>query len=324
MLPLIIAGVVVGSVIGAIAAALSDDEEQEKSIVSNESDCSDEFLSFNQRLNITYSKKKQLVTAHNVLKRKVKDHFTTKPGISIPSYFIQGSYKHGTIIRKQDDTCDIDVGVYFSKEPVISPYAVHKNIVAAIGPHTNEEATIKNKCVRIYYSNQFHIDLPVYYVDGDKIFIGTGNNGWKEDNPKVFNKWLKEKCDENPQKIRLIKYFKAWVDKVKSDLKQTMPSGLALTIWISNHFVGDNRDDIAFLKTAITLRDYLKNTPVSEWQCKMPVVPEDNIIEKLKVEQRENFLAALNSLIEASSKIVALNTKDECLLQWKSLFGKWF
>lgn len=321
MLPLIIAGLVA---IGGLILANSDDEKKGELSFSKDSDCSNEFLTFSESISIISSKKKQLINARKVLQQKIKEYFAIKSNTLTPTFYIQGSYKHGTIIRKQDDTCDIDVGIYFGKKPTITPLALHNNVVAAVGQHTNEKATVKNKCVRIYYANQFHIDIPVYYKEGNKYYIGTGNAGWKEDDPKLFTNWLKENISDDSQKLRVIKYFKAWADCTKNKLGQKMPSGLSLTIWVIKHFEGDGREDLAFLKSAISLKNYLSSVSKDKWECIMPTTPGDNVIDKLTEEQRGNFLNALNNLVDQSIKLTSSSSKEECLSFWKSTFGKWF
>lgn len=320
MWPLIPIVIGLGALIGGIVSAVSN----EKLKISSASDCSDEFLKFNQNLTITSTKVKLLIKTRKAIQQKLKNYFSNKTNTTTPGFYIQGSYKHETIIRKQNDTCDIDVGLYFFKKPEISPAAIHNNIFSVLENHTKEKPTVKNKCVRVYYSGQFHIDLPVYYVEGNKYYIGIGDNGWREDDPKLFTKWLKKNTKDNPQKIRLIKYFKAWADFAKQRLGQRMPSGLALTIWILEFFEEDKREDVAFLKTAIALRNHLKDSSFSKWKCIMPTIPGDNVIEKLNEDQRKNFFNALSKLIEDSSKIIESQTKEGCIESWKVIFGKWF
>lgn len=321
MLPWIIGGLVV---IGGLIFASSDDEQKDEIKFSDDSDCNEEFLKFSEALTITKTKKQLLIASRNTLQKKIKEHFTMKTSTTAPTFYIQGSYKQGTLIRKQDDTCDIDVGVYFAKKPSITPSALHNNVVTAIGQHTNEKATIKSKCVRIYYASQFHIDLPVYHKEGSKYFIAIGDSGWREDDPRLFTNWLKESTNDEPQKIRVIKYFKAWADYVKSTSGKKMPSGLALTLWVLKHFQRDKREDLAFLKTAISLNNYLTNASRSAWECTMPTVPGDSVIEKLTEDQRGNFLTALTNLTSQGTTVASSSSKEDALKFWKSNFGRWF
>lgn len=314
-----IAAIILGGV--ALNELLDNDSEFK---VTDESDSTEYFLKFNENVSILPSKKEQIKKARNVLQEKIRKYFGQKSTTSSVSFYIQGSYKHGTTIRKQDDTCDIDVGVYFSKKPTIKPLSLQNNIVAAIGSHTNETATIKDKCVRIYYANLFHIDLPIYHKENEQFYIGGGKSGWQLDDPKLFTNWLRESSKDKPQIIRLIKYFKAWSDCSKHQTKRKMPSGLALTIWVVQFYQSDDREDISFFKTAIAIRNYLKSESFETWQCNMPTAPNDSVIKKLNSQHRKNILIAFDSLIENSSKALTQNSVDGSVLIWKTVLGKWF
>ncbi|OJW82288.1 MAG: hypothetical protein BGO69_17000 [Bacteroidetes bacterium 46-16] len=281
-------------------------------------------MAFAERLNLSPTKARQLNKARTVLQTKIKKYFSEKTNTTTPLFYIQGSVKHGTVIRKQDDTCDIDVGVYFKGKPRIKPATIQANIVKAIGNHTNEKASIRQKCVRVYYANLFHIDLPVYYIDikTGTIYLGIGKE-WHPSDPKQFTDWLKTEVIGTQQQ-RLVMYFKAWADVVKGRNQQKMPNGLSFTLWVNTFYCEDKRDDISFIKTAYKLLKYLKRTETDEWDCAMPVVPKDNVIQKLSWDQRKNFKYALDELIQSSVKIFESNSKEQCIEAWKWLLGKWF
>jgi hypothetical protein len=291
---------------------------------SEESNCNEEFLIFEQRLSISPSKRKQLIASRNAVQKKIRDYFRDKPGMPVPTFYIQGSYKQGTIIRKQNDTCDVDVGVYFDKKPILNPLTIQKHIAQAIGSHTMGSVKIKSKCVRVFYANNFHIDFPIYYYKSDQYYIGIGGGEWRKDDPKLFTNWLVENTKDNYQKIRIIKYFKAWADMVKTKLGQKMPCGLALTIWALTHFEENEREDLALLNTARSLLNALQDGDPCDWECYMPTTPHDSVIDKLNEDQRENFLQALDNLVENCTRTVCLDSKEECLQEWKLVFGKWF
>ena len=103
-----------------------------------------------------------------------------------------------------------------------------------------------------------------------------------------------------------------------------MPSGLAFTIWTMKHFVADERDDISFIKTAYEIYCYLSKQSLDKWECNMPTIPFDNVIDKLSEEQKNNFLKALEELIKSTQKVLAMENKTECMKSWKCFFGKWF
>ena len=322
MLPFILLG---AAVVALLANAFSDDGEL-KINVSEKTNCHDDFLQFNECLAITPSKEKKIASARRILQKKIKEYFKEKTSTTTPLFYIQGSTKHGTIIRKHDDTCDIDVGVYFLNKPKIQVATIQKNIIKAIGNHTDRNAVLKNKCVRIHYANQFHIDFPIYYSDKNtkEYFFGTSDNDWQNSDPKLFTTWVNDNVVSNDQMVRVIRYFKAWADTAKCSKGQRMPSGLAFTIWVHEFYKKDRRDDIAFVKIANQILIALKNTPFDKWLCKMPVAPYDNVISKLTDEQKENFLKAVSELLKTAVENFKSDSKDQCLIGWRALLGNWF
>jgi hypothetical protein len=319
MLPLLSASIVVSGL-----ALLFSNSRKPKFRVSVNSDCSEEFIAFVASISLNKTKKQQLRRARGALQKKIKDHFISKPGMTTPLFYIQGSVKHGTVIRNQDDICDVDVGVYFQGKPTITPASIQSNILKAVENHTSEKASKRQKCVRVYYASLFHIDLPIYYLEPktSKYYLGVGKD-WLPSDPKEFTDWCKSQIG-NSQKRRLIMYFKAWANVVKKKKRQRMPSGLAFTIWVNTFFCKDDREDLAFIKTAYSLLQYLQKTKEKNWECLMPVAPYDNVLEKLSIEQRLNFQDALENLVVTSVTIFNSDSKDRCLEEWKHFLGKWF
>ncbi len=300
--------------------------------ISKRSNCSDEFIRFSKNLDLTSNKKRLLRDAKNTIIGKVTSYFEElewRVGKNVwtakPTFFIQGSFKHGTAIRTQDDSCDIDLGVYIDGKPPILPRAFKQHLYKALEGHTNIPVSIRNKCVRIQYSNLFHIDLPLYYHDSvaKKTYLASGED-WVESDPKGFSKWFLDRTRSNEQTIRVIKYFKAWANNIKTKRSQRMPSGIALTIWVLTFFEKHNRDDIAFIKTACKILEHLGGMRVSEWECSMPVRPNDNLIAKLSGDQRNNFIENLRQLITESCNVLDKEDKQIASAHWKRIFGKWF
>lgn len=300
--------------------------------ISKKSDCSTEFVNFSRNLDLTPNKKRSLKQSKDVIQQKIIEYFSGLEWNSgaarwkaKPTFFIQGSYKHGTSIRTQQDVSDIDVGVYFDGKPPISPLALQQNLYKALAGHTSQPVSIKNKCVRVKYANLFHIDLPIYYRDkkANAYFLGVRNQ-WIESDPKAFSEWVATNIKPIDQKVRITKYFKAWSDSTRKRNSIKVPSGVAYTVWINMFYMKDAREDLAFIKTAYQIFKHLKDQDASDWKCEMPVKPFDNLVSKLNDDQRNNFLLSLGELIKSSESILALEDREQAILAWRKMFGKWF
>lgn len=294
-----------------------------KDIINIHSNCHQEFLSFNENLNITKSKLKKLKTARKAVQNKIKAYFKNLEGYSTPMFYIQGSSQIGTIIRGKKDFCDFDVGIYFLKKPEYTFETIQLNIKRALLNHTSGKVRLLEKCVRIHYSGDFQIDMPIYFKDSNEAYyLGSKNSDWKLCDSKSFKSLVLNETKDNPQTIRLIRYFKAWADNHKYKL----PSGLAFTIWTINYKKNDNRDDVALVQTAASILKNLNNNHWSSsyWQCIMPVEPKDNVIDNLTSDQKANFKYALEELIKNGVQALSAETKDQALKKWKRLFGSRF
>ncbi len=298
--------------------------------ISVKSDASAFFMRFSEELTLPESKSVQLAVANEAIQKKVKYYFLYEYGetgrgewCKEITFFVQGSYAHGTSIRTQEDQCDIDVGVCFQNRPPISPRALQEHMYNAVVGHTNSIPEIKKKCVRLGYAGLYHIDLPLYYRDGDKLYLGVGDS-WELSDPKSFSLWVESQVKPTEQMIRIVRYMKAWSDNVRHISGQRMVSGVALTVWVKRFYVADLREDVAFVKTCQGMLAYLESTRPASWECCMPVSPGDDLLVKLNTVQREKFRKRLRGLVNKG--LVSLSSRNEATAaeRWAKVFGKRF
>ena len=313
-----IAGVLVG--MGIIASAEEFDLDD---LDNEESDCHQDFIEFSDKLIVNDSKQQSLKSARIAIENKIKNYFRELDRYNIPRFNLHGSAKMGTQIRTHDDSCDYDVGIYFFKKPPHSFETIQSHIKNALEGHTSCKINLRNKCVRLNYKNDFHIDMPIFYTE-NKIdyFLGSKGNNWNNCDSKIFKDWFLDKTGANEQIIRIIKYFKAWSDNYQHKL----PSGLAFTVWVEKYYVEHERDDIAFTLTASNLLENLNEDYYSAeyWECKMPVLPNDDLIENLDRNQKNNFKNALENLIEEGTDALKSEDYDYAMSIWTEQFGRWY
>lgn len=292
-------------------------------LINVNSDCTDEFLAFNEDLKVTKSKLKKLRRARRAIQDKLRIYFRELNGYTTPKFYIQGSSQVGTLIRNKKDFCDFDIGLYFFTEPPHKFETVQRHVKKALTGHTNGRIRLLEKCVRIKYSGDFHIDIPIYFTsDKQNYYLGSKSNGWNLCDSKVFKDWVVKHTDSNGQLIRLIRYFKAWAD----NNSRKLPNGLAFTIWVINNYEPDNRDDVAIVQTAASILKNLKSEywRAADWECIMPVEPHDNVLDNLDSDQKSSFNEALRQLIKDGTIALSSERKESALYVWKKLFGKRF
>jgi Second Messenger Oligonucleotide or Dinucleotide Synthetase domain len=275
------------------------------------------FLQFEKNISVPSFKVQKLVNSRKALEKKIVSFFRLKRNVPIPKFYIQGSYKMGTMIMEKDGTYDVDLGVYFLIKPGIEPMTLQKWVLDSINDHTYMGGRHKEKCVRVTYQAEFDIDLPVYYKVQDQPhpFLATKYE-WVESDPKELCDWFDAKKDENGQLVRLVKYFKTWA----KNRPQKMPSGIAFSVWVAKYFKPNMRDDVAFYETA----EAINNSFTWSVSCINPATPEDDLVEKLSSDQKDVFKEEFGNLIESSKKALQQTNLKKTINAWRHLFGNRF
>jgi len=283
--------------------------------------CNKLFLDFNKELKITSTKKNKLMTSKNELREKIKKHFKKNHSDYDPKFRLQGSYILNTLIRTKEDTCDLDDGVYFIREPDKSGTTLQRWVKEAVEDATDTPPEHREKCIRVIYKDDYHIDLPIYYFDKENDnhpHLAIKNNDWEESDPKEFWEWFNNQKDGARQIVRIVKYLKAWCDHKRNK----MPDGLAVTILAEDNIVyNENRDDKTLRDTLEGMRDSLKQ----KFECLVPTTPKDDVFEDYTETRKNNFLDNLDAFIEDANKAIDEEENQlEASKLWKKHLGDRF
>lgn len=157
---------------------------------------------------------------------------------SIIDTCVQGSIAMSTIVKNEEDDYDIDVAIVFDKFSLGDKGAqtTRKLVADALQRKTKQFNTapeVKTSCVRIKYSDGYHIDFAIYrrYLDTVNkcwIFEHAGNN-WTERELKGLTEWFKNKNTCSQGKLRKVVRLSKMFCRSRETWKN-MPSGLLQTI----------------------------------------------------------------------------------------------
>jgi hypothetical protein len=251
-----------------------------------------------------------------------------------------------TIINPIQRDYDLDDGIYFigqlSKENRPAPSTYHTWIIDAIGNHTNQVID-KDTCVRVVYSEGYHIDLPIYYASYYNPDLAHKKAGWILSNPIEFVEWFETKAGsgfkqeylfevtkqaeyrkwaEDVRKLdvqlrRVVRYLKGWADFKNNG----EPSGIILTILATENFQTHFRDDIALYETIKRIRKSLS----SEFVCRRPTTPKgEDLFLKYDTKAKKSFLTSLDELIKSAGEAITETDKKKSCSLWKDQFGPRF
>ena len=303
----------------------------------------DSFLEFDSDvIKLSSAKKSELRTSRNAVRIDIEKYFE----INRPKHMIhfkgQGSFVVNTTILPISGEYDVDDGVYiFGKEDDRpEPQTAHNWIYEAVKDRTGQDTIDKNTCVRVQYSKQYHIDLPIYYKteNNDNEFaidkleipqLAHKTKGWIPSDPYAFKLWFDKEAKGKTQLKRLVRYLKAWTDnKRDANDKLILPSGLVLTILACNNYSSDERDDVSLNKTLINIQKKIDNRTnfFASYVCYRPTVDtHENLLDKYSSDTtKNNFLDALDSFIKSGSQAIEMKSKKDACAKWQKHLGDRF
>lgn len=187
--------------------------------------------------------------------------------VKIPSFIAQGSMAIRTTVQEKDCDYDIDDGVSFFAENLkgeilgildMSAREVQEMVRDALKDDKfNKQPEIIGNCVRVFYAEGYHVDVPSFRVHNtdtkDESQELAGENGWRASDPTEINVWFEKQVQElnklqedaGSQFRRMIRLLKRFA-RSRGD-KWDMPNGLKLTMLADECFERSaGRDDKAF------------------------------------------------------------------------------
>jgi len=237
-------------------------------------------------------------------------------------YVAQGSYAMSTMVQSETESSDIDDGVVFGREALKGSRGGDrtandaKEMVRAAVASTGDfkvPPEVRGNCVRIYYADGFHVDMPVYrkYEENGTMHKELASTGaWKASAPEDITTWFngqvtsKSPDDTNGRQMRrMVRLLKAWS---KSRTSWSMPSGFILSVLVDEHYYLNqswkDRDDLALLNVMRRIRDRL----LYNERVYRPVTPREEItrdstlgrIRKLR-DELEHAIAELSKIERA-------------------------
>ncbi|MEX2336634.1 MAG: CBASS cGAMP synthase [Fulvivirga sp.] len=285
------------------------------------SNCHNLFQKFNGNLNINSGKKNRLMTSRDNLRDKIRKHFAEKHPDYKPKFRGQGSYSMKTMIRTKEDTCDLDNGVYFFPKPEETATTIQKWVKDAVEDATSILPQHRERCIRVIYKSDYHIDLPIYYKesatnDAENPHLAVKDTGWSKSDPKEFKEWFNKQKNGKGQLIKIVRYLKAWCD----NRSKKMPIGLTMTVLATRNVEYNDRDDIA-------LRDTLKQIKSSlrlNWCCIMPTTPKDDLLENF-TGSKEYFFESIDAFIADADNAIDTETNQlKASKLWQKHLGSYF
>lgn len=291
------------------------------------------FSDFNKTIKLNDSKITKLKSNRKALRDKIRAHFKTNDW-ETPKFYSQGSFPLNTNLNPIKKTTsdsdvkeeyDLDDGVYFicPESERKEPATYHDRLKKAVDGHA-DSVVDKTTCVRVIYTDGHHIDLPSYWLDenGNTPQLTHKSKGYIDSDPKDFKDWVDGKisnANSYGQLRRIIRYFKAWKDyRENKNISLKLPSGFILTILACQNFSKNDRDDLAFKNTAVSIETALK----ASFTCYRPTVPTNE--ELLQDYSKDTVLKEFGDLISNAQAALDSDDEKEASEFWRKVFGERF
>jgi hypothetical protein len=259
----------------------------------------------------------------------------------------QGSYSMKTMIQEKDGDYDIDDGVYFRKEDLVGPQggemsalAVRQMVCAAVQDKRFTTAPeVRKNCVRIYYNEGYHIDVPSYRkiqikdpVSGElKTGWELASSDWKRSDARAVTKWFiganSIKCSDSSkdgnsgQFVRMARLMKRFA-KSRASWRSQTTSGFAISRLVEYCYLQDeDRDDRCFRSV---MRE-ISNRLAYDDEIGHPTLSGENI-----VDSGNSKVAFFKKCIDENLKHLEVLDDDDCsheaaMSAWARVFNTdWF
>ena len=262
-------------------------------------------------------------------------------GMQMPRMEVQGSYAMKTIIQNDENSYDIDDGVYFDKKILnkapqgngMSPKCARRLVRDAVnGEKQFLKCEARSKCVRVHFKKGYHIDMPVYRLVRDKSNKGGGlvgeiaiDSAWKRSDAREVANWFEKKNKERSrgtqggdQMRRIVRLMKKFC-KSRKRWKHKMLGGFAITVLVVECYKRNaKREDEALYNTMKAIQKRLKQNRA----IKNPVTRDQKITDDNNDKKAEFFLEKLTVAIRDLAPLFSSNCKRSDALEcWDKVFG---
>lgn len=259
------------------------------------------------------------VKAHPVLKDIYVDH--------IP----QGSWPHKTIISPlPNKEFDADFLLQLTPADGWEPQDYLKQTRAAFRRSFvyKDKVRKKNRCVRIGYVNDCHVDVVLHLVlpDGRQVIVDYRENAYEDTNPAGFTAWMKEKDalanGHLRRTIRLVKYLRDYKGTFSApSVILTTLLGARVQSWDADKLYPDL--PTAFVRLLSDLDSWLSlyalMPPLEDPSC-----PGTYFNHRWDEPRYANFARWIKHYAAKAQNALDEEDKDTSVALWREIFGDAF
>ena len=257
-------------------------------------------------------------------------------GPRVKTHMRQGSWAQRTIIKPlPGDEFDADILLHLEedREWKGNPRAYINALYQALRRSVTYRDMVekKNRCIRIHYANDCHVDIVPYltrgFFENQKVIINHADNTFERINPEGFTSWMRrqdQRASNNLRTtIRLLKYLRDRQDAFSvPSIILTAITGNRISSWWE--ILGGYKDlPTAFMRLVCSLDNYLQQ------HAKMPPVADPGYQETTfnhRWDERRyvHFRDEIHVLAIKVKAAYAEEDRDRSVVLWQKIFGSTF
>lgn len=296
-------------------------------------DCSKEMMKFlNEKVRLSENDQAKLRAYRDTNLTRLTNSLANNGDPAYKKSISQGSYAMNTINQHPINDYDLDIGIIFDKADLIGKQGANKTALEARKMvckamqdfRFKRQPEVLKNCVRVYYNEGHHIDMPVYrtYEKNNVIIQELAGVDWKESDPESITSWYNSAVIEKSPDInngrqmrRITRLGKKFMNSRQS---WNMPSGFILSVLVDELYKeSEGRDDDSLYKTLKTIRDRLS------WNKNIYNPINRTLISDGKDAQLTKLHNELNDQLNNNLYILECDscTKEEALNAWSRFFN---
>jgi len=298
-------------------------------------DCSDDVLAYHdEKTTLPQAERSAMRKRRDANRERLKSRLKER-GKPLPHEFIkQGSYAMLTMVQDPDNDYDIDDGAYFTqvslrdKDGKDMPAKEARGMVcdALKDDRFTRQPQVRTSCVRVYYNEGYHVDVPVYRIrESDGEYELASGDSWIVSRAADVEAWFNDvnaqssPDDENGGQFRRVTRMGKKFARSRAAWKPQIAPGFTVTKLVAEKYVSDaDREDVALRQTMRGIYDRLAiNLEVDH-----PVTPGTKLTKGPNDPEtaflRSKLADALNDLAVLDD---AACTRKKALAAWDKVFN---
>lgn len=290
-----------------------------------------------EKVNLSEAVRSDLYAKREANRSRLRENLPKR--FRIKEFIPQGSMAIRTTVQQEDGDYDIDDGVVFFADDLVDwllrliPLFASdvREIVrdALKDDKFNRQPEIIGNCVRVFYAQGYHVDVPAFRVmdpdsESERQEL-AGKDGWRSSDPTEINRWFESRVqrlndiqeDAGSQFRRMVRLLKRFA---RSRGKQwNMPNGLKLTMLVDECFERSyKRDDKAFYFLLLNLCERLQK---SKSVCNR--AQKNATQDSLTKSEEDANMVELHQHVEEALNQLKILWDDKCTLSQARAAWDW-